>query len=206
MDWQKERDNITCMVQNFSHLGHTKKCTLATRNEVLKKYNYTCRYCGGIYKKYLMSIKINEVDDVCCRLCYLVTHLNSGLHKEILVFYSELSQLEIIKRTADYIINNGEVPFAQLIDKNIKHVPITILEFINILNNNDKYPIELQSYKIFFSNKLNIDFVLSNYAKYQSLFIDEDIGDVTNNEKPKYHIKKHIPSKQEMGLFISLFA
>ena len=47
-----------------------------------------------------------------------------------------------------------------------------IIEFINILNNYDTKPAILDNYKIFFSNKLNIDFIVNNYGNQMVKFIN----------------------------------
>jgi hypothetical protein len=137
-------------------------------DKILIENNYSCRYCGGVYYKYLMSSYIPAIksSDIACRLCYLITHLNNGNYSELKVYYSTMSQLDIVRKTVQSIIDNDEVPFPNIIDPNIKTSPISILEYINILNNYTEEPTPeiLSNYKIFFSEKLNTEFINCNYG------------------------------------------
>jgi hypothetical protein len=113
-----------------------------------------------------------------------------------------MSQLDIVKKTAEYIIDNDEVPFPNKIDPNIKTSPLSILEFIKILNNyvDEEVPEILSNYKIFFSKKLNTDFILSTYGNQ---FIEPNDVQETN-KNTKVVLNKHIPSKKELDLFKQL--
>ena len=200
MNWQKNRDDLKPICNNFRDFGHYDKTTKANRNKILVENNYSCRYCGGTYAKYLMLsyIPTAQINDVCCRLCYIITHLNYGMYNEVELYYSELSQTDIVKKTAEYIIDNSEVPEASIIDKDICTVSISLLEYINILNNvNEDFIIEeLANYKIFFSKNLNIDFIMNNYG---NPFLDTSKDSIKKIDKPI--IKKHIDTEAELKLF-----
>src|SRR5437016_2958257 len=125
MNWVNTRDNLIPCSLNFKNYGHNEKISKQTRNMVLSKNNYTCRYCGGVYPKYLICININkknsiDSNDICCRICYIITHLNYGFFREIKLYYSELSQLEIIRKSVDFIIKNNQIPLPKDIDVNFK--------------------------------------------------------------------------------------
>ena len=200
MKWLEVRETLVHRSELFRDYGHYDKISKKNRGTILADNNYTCRYCGGVYPKYLISIYIPKakVTDIACRLCFLISRLNYGNYNEIKLYYSEMNQLDIVKNTVEYIIANNSIPSPNLIDKNIKTSPISVLEYINIMNNYDDQPNELKNYKIFFSNKLNIDFILSNYSDQMCMFIDTQSSNSNNNS---ITIKKHIPTKEELSLF-----
>lgn len=200
MIWEKERDKLYPQTSKFQDFGHTEQISRNERCKILQKYNSTCRYCGGKYQKYLMCTYIPNTrsNDICCRACYIITHLNSGLFDEIKIYYSTMSQVEIVRETINYIINNNEIPHPIDIDKNIKKVPISVLEYINIINNHenlskkasDTCPIELKNFKIFFSKNFDINFIINNYGHEMMIIVDDD------DKKDKKKIKNNIPDYQ----------
>lgn len=205
MNWSAVRDTLSPKCENFKDFGHYDKISKKDRTKILAENNYSCRYCGGIYSKYLMSTYIPSVksSDIACRACYLITHLNYGNYTELRVYYSTMSQLDIVKKTVDYIIDNDEVPLPNIIDPNIKTSPLSILEFINVLNNYSDEPVPeiLSNYKIFFSNKLNTDFITSNYGNQ---FIQPANNGKNQNKNFKMVLDKHKMSKKEFDLFTRL--
>jgi|688.fasta_scaffold179882_4 hypothetical protein len=207
MKWLSERDILIPKCENFRDFGHSEKFTKKIRGETLVKNNYTCRCCGGVYPKYLICCYLTDAkcNDVLCRACYLITHLNNGMFREIKLYYSNESQLNIVRKTVEYIIDNNVIPIPTKIDPDVKIAPLTLLEYINILNNTNEYPIELQNYKIFFTNKLNIDFIINNYGKNMVMFLDYQDTD-ENKVKTYYTLKKHIPSKEELDLINKYYA
>ena len=88
-----------------------------------------------------------------------------------------------------------------MIDKNLKTSPISMLEYISILNNEEK-PSCLSNYKIFFSEKLNTDFIESNYGNQMISFIEPNAK--KKDVKPMV-LKKHFPSTEEVTLFNKMF-
>ena len=208
MNWLSERDTILPQCENYRDFGFNDNFSKKIRNEILAINNYTCRYCGGIYPKYLISCYIlqSKCNDIVCRACYIITHLNSGLFNEINLYYSEMSQIDIIRKTIDLIIKNNQIPLPSLIDENIKILPISILEFINILNNIEEVPNEFKNYKIFFTQKFNINFIINNYGNQMINFIDgsSDKEKTLDNKGHKNlkinNIDKHILSNEEVIL------
>ena len=203
MDWQKIRYELSIKSEKFRDFGHNDKIAKNVRNDLLKTFNYTCRHCGGVYHKYMICTYIPDCksNDILCRLCYLITHLNYGVYKELKVYYSHLSQIDIIRKTVDLIIENDRIPTPLEIDPNILQVPISILEYINIINNYDE-PVEyLKNYKIFFSQRLDINFIITNYGNNMITFIDNDNQGTTDTDVEKIKIKKYKPTSEEILFF-----
>ena len=194
MIWSQSRDTLTPKSINFRDYGHNDKFNKKMRGDILTKYKSTCRYCGGYYPKYLICSYLADVklNDTCCKLCHMVTHLNYGNTKDVAIYYSELSQIDIVRQTVEYIISNNNIPQPWEIDINVKQSPISFIEFVNIVNNFDQIPEELNNYKIFFNDCLNLEFIVSNYG--ENMFINDDI-------KISKEIEKHICSVAEIEFF-----
>lgn len=205
MNWQKERDILIPRTENYRDFGFNDKIMKQTRNNILTQNNYTCRFCGGIYKKYLICsyFEYDKSDDINCLACHLITHLNNGRYKEINLYYSLMTQIDIVRKTVNYVIEHQEIPLPSVIDPNVKSSPISILEYISILNNNETIPDELINYKIFYTQKFNVDFIMNNYC-HGFMFIDESTM-ISTPTKEKY-IPKHIPSQNELDLFNKYFS
>ena len=182
MEWKEPREKLKLRAVPLSK--SLPKIDAKLRAELLVKYNYTCCYCGGYYKKYLTKTVVNlKTDDIdtCCKACYLLTHLSGGLYHEMDVYYSQLSQLDIVRKTVNHIIKNKIVPSPLDIDKNIKKISLSVLEFINIVNNYQKAPFELRNYKIFFSPDLPTDFIIANLESGYTFTNDSDNEDDEDN-------------------------
>jgi len=209
MNWLEARDILIPKSSDFRNFGHSDKISRQERMKILSNNNFSCRYCGGVYQKYLLCCYIpdKKCNDVCCRLCYLITHLNYGMFREMKLYYSKMSQLEINKLTVNYIIENNETPVPTTIDENIKLPGLSLLEYINILNNYDVLPEELKDYKIFFTNKLGIEFVLRNYG--QTLFFNNNkTSDLVDTDKMKLDdtLDKHELSSELLKLLEKQFS
>ncbi|QKF93627.1 hypothetical protein QKU48_gp0169 [Fadolivirus algeromassiliense] len=203
MNWLQVRENITPKCENFRDFGHNDKFSKQTRNKIIMENKYSCRYCGGIYPKYLICCYIpsQKCNDVCCRICYIITHLNYGLFQEIKLYHSTMPQLDIIKKTVQYILDNNEIPSPDSIDNNIKLAPFSLLEYINLLNNYDNVPKELENYKFFVSHKMNLDFIINNYGDKMSMFIDADRVNDTDRIKIEDTLETHQLTTNELELF-----
>jgi len=192
MIWTKERDDLYPQTSKFRDFGHNDKISKNDRNKILQKNDSTCRYCGGKYQKYLICNFIGNAkcNDVCCRACFIITHLNYGVFNEIKIYYSTMSQLDIVRRTINYIIDNNEIPHPINIDKDIKKTQISVLEYINIINNQEKFPTELKHYKIFFSKHFDINFIINNYGSEMIVFVNDN-DNKTCVKKKKTNISVH---------------
>lgn len=183
MNWLAPRFPLTPSKTDFSHLHPNTKLTIQERNQLLKKNNFTCRTCAGTYRSYLIATFIQEENcfDLLCPACRVITHLNTGLSKGIDLYYTEMDQLDIVRKTIDYIISTKTMPTVQTIDPQAKQVPISLLEFINLLAHN-----RLPNYKIFFNGKFDFKFVLHNYCSNNMTFVEdnsyEKSEDVTKSE------------------------
>jgi len=178
----------------------------SNREKILSEINSTCRYCGGVFYKYMICIKIDNKLDMCCRLCYKITHLNiAGTFQEVKLYYSTKSQLEIVRNTTDYIMKYNRIPIPQEIDKDILKTPISMFEYTNILLSNKKDLINniIKDYKIFFTNKLDITYVIANYNSH-SMFIDDSIEESIENHN-KTPIQKLKISDKEKNKLIDFF-
>lgn len=194
MNWTTPRDVLIPRCPDFKNYGHNEKVSKNERAKILTNNNYTCRYCGGYYVKYLICSYLEDIKgyDVCCRICYLITHLNYGFYNELKLYYSTMPQIDIIKKTVEYTINYSKIPQPTDIDPNVKTVPISLLEYINILNNQTEYPEAFKNYKFFFGPKMNLDFIYENYC---NLFTYDNDVDTEHN---KIELEQHKPSEEEL--------
>ncbi|AYV82312.1 MAG: hypothetical protein Homavirus28_8, partial [Homavirus sp.] len=63
MQWTNNRDQLvvsTTDISTHSKIQISKSKWNKLRETVLKKYNYTCRCCGGVYAKYLLCIHLDN--------------------------------------------------------------------------------------------------------------------------------------------------
>ena len=198
IQWYTSRDIIKPMTGNFKYYGSNNGSAWTDiRKKKLAQYNYICRYCGGFYKKYLIGYYLSgdpnnkyKYDDIeiCCRPCYLVTHLNLGLIKELQLFKSDIPQMEIIRKTIQYVINNDKLPLPSEIDDQVHVVELSMYEFVNIIiKNNNNLPDELSSLKLFFSPKFDITFIRANFNTQQCMFIDNE-----SDKDPVYESKNEL--------------
>jgi len=206
MEWTTPRDSLIPTKINFKNLYFKPKVDDLDRNKILKKVNYTCRTCGGTYKAYLILTYVlkDNCYDMYCGACHIITHLNIGLPKGIDLYCSKMSQLDIIKKTVDYIITNQQIPNPKHIDPLIEQSPISLFEYINILDNISNG--EFADYKIFFNENYNINFITYNYGAINP-FLDGDNNDNMDNEKKIITLKLpvHELSDGERNLVNSLF-
>jgi len=229
MNWTEPRHNLIISRSNINTPKLTENNEIEwteNRKAILNKYKFTCKYCGGFYKKYLYIINNLTSNDVCCRLCYLITHINFGFFDEMILCFSNLSQLDIVRKTVNFIIHNKKVPTIIEIDPDAKKLPISLYEFSNILSlyQFNNLPRQMKSYKIFFSLNVNTDFIAKNYfdntlvnnSKYGYMFIDDDSesSDVPEIKPPIIQLlpnydnslKDYIVSADERDFFINFFS
>ena len=206
MNWIKQ--NRVPLIISVSDSITANNCIGTTwsklRKTVLERDNKTCRYCGGQYNKYLHCIHIdgkknnNELSNlgICCKSCYFVTHINYDYEKKLLLCWSTKPQVGIVRDTVDYIIKYKEMPSVLNIDPNAKKIPLSIVEFSNILYEY-KYDMlleEMKNYKIFFNLNFNMEHVTSKIYDSIYMFDDEEIN---NNIKDDSTMETHALSKVE---------
>src|SRR5690606_2473607 len=101
---------------------------------ILIKNQSRCYFCGGFYPKYMICFKSDKDKlDTACRLCHIVTHLNHNYQNEIVLCYSKMSQLDIVRKTVDKTVELGTVPSILEVDPKAKLIDLSIYEFANIL-------------------------------------------------------------------------
>lgn len=201
MNWPKTtRKSLSIKTDGLNRITNNSSSSewKKFRREALEKVENTCDYCGGTYDKYLFCIKgetkqkenVKEKDKeqekeekeekqenpenetiVCCKLCYMVTHINYNFKDEFVIGWSKMSQVDIVRKTADLLIKDKTPPSITSIDKNVKVIPISTMELSNIIVKHGTLPDDLKHYKIFFSPELDTTFISSGSSK--PLFIDE---------------------------------
>jgi hypothetical protein len=154
------------------------------RSNAISKADKRCRFCGGLYQKYMICFHLDENPknnnqdnvDMACKLCYIITHINLGYGKDIKILMSKMSQVDIVKETVNYISKFSKVPHPMDIDNKVKTCPISFNELCNlVLCNKGVMPNELKRIKIFFTPKIDIEFVSSFGNQYDEfMFADSD--------------------------------
>lgn len=129
--------------------------TPSEKKELVKLSKNKCYYCNHFFNKYLYCINYDVHKYVVCKFCYTVTNIDFFLHhKGIVLLYSILPQLDIIKKTINYIKDNNKIPLFKDIDVNIKKTKLSLLEYLVVRDH-----IKDNNYKIFFTDKFKIDFM-----------------------------------------------
>ncbi len=197
------RDNLNISIGCLN----SKQKKKFIKDKLLKKFNYTCRYCGGRYIKYLRCTDNN----ICCYPCYIITHINYDFDEEVVICWSKMEQVDIVKKTVDGFINDGKIPEPYEIDKGAKRIKLSTMELSNIFvyigeDVKNRIPGFLKSYKIFFTQKMKTDFItanlLSNIYAGQIMFIDDTSTTITNNNNCCTTIQKtHRFTNKEVKFF-----
>lgn len=162
------------------------------RKETLHKANNRCRHCNGYYEKYLTCHYVdNKTTDAFCRACYIITHLNFGFANEVRLCYSTMSQLEIVKKTINHIVEYETIPEPHEIDSKAQPIQLSIPEFcIFLLENANTLSPSIRNYKVFFTTMFDISFVQSNINNLKFMLNDDDettTSDPTLSECAGYH-------------------
>jgi len=157
------------------------------RLNVIKQCDSICIYCGGKYKKYLYCIHLDgdpnnfESDNIniACKLCYMITNINYFTNSgQLILMYSKISQIDIVRKTIDNIIKFGSVPTFDSIDPDVEIPEISLVEYITIICNykKTKINVDFTNYKIFFTDSLDGRFIdsLFLYDDSESLFSDSE--------------------------------
>ncbi len=182
MNWvvkdRQDRQDLTVSIGNINHISTTSDVNRwkNLRKSALEKFKHICLYCGGKYNKYLFCVpSSNSIDDltVMCKLCYMITHINYNFCNELMLCHSKLTQVDIVRKTVDFIIKEQKVPGVADLDKDAKIVPLSLMELSNILTNNKLPKIMKDNYKIFVTCNLDTSFVEYNKI-IRPLFIDEE--------------------------------
>lgn len=195
MNWQKPRETIILSISPIKQNDSQSFTWMNLRKNTLEKIKYTCRYCGGFYKKYLICLNLDdskqktfklENTDMCCKACFIINHLNYGFNDDVVLCFSKLPQLDIVRSTVDYVIKNTSIPSPDQIDHNARRAKLTTLELSNLLLNKKGPEIEekLKDLKIFFTKNLDISFITKNYYNNSNkyMFIEDKFIEDKFNE------------------------
>ena len=169
MQWTKPRDVLTLATHSLNNLSKQDENTTTTwrtlRSNTLKKYANSCRYCGGVYDKYLICFYLDDSNknlDVCCRMCHTVNRLNYRLLTnldEIVLIHSKMSQLQIVRSTIDWVIKYNQIPSVPDIDPKAQKLNLSVSEMCSVLTAGGQHI--CKDFKLFFTYRLNTTFISS---------------------------------------------
>lgn len=175
MKWIKPRKEIILSC-HYSYLNRYPILSQNKKQDIKKKCKNTCSYCGGMYKYY----RYIEEDTV-CPFCYMILNLNDMDNDKLILCYSKLSQLDIIRMTTKYIFDNDKIPYPQIIDPNIQLIPLSIMELSCALMDN-KLPNIFDNYKIFINHNFNIGYIKSVVFDNSIFCEDSEISEYVYDE------------------------
>jgi len=153
------------------------------KKKILQRDNYTCVYCGGKYQKYMYCVRKDKSSskDIknlisCCRLCYICTHFNYLFFEEVVLCRSKMQQVDIIRKTVDYILANNSIPSIIDIDANAEQINMSVYNFINLISLYEIHNISIiKDFKVFFTNNLDRSFIgLKPNTAYDVYIADSD--------------------------------
>lgn len=118
MDWSNS--NLQKIIYNaITPTTYTPKQKKVMASFCNKQHNTTCIYCGGAYRNIkgcIFDMDTGTNFRPVCQLCYIVTHYVPSYSKMLLVCKSNMSQLDIIRTTVNYITVNKKAPSVNDID------------------------------------------------------------------------------------------
>ena len=161
MNWNNEK--LLPMYYNaFNEDDYTPRQLLDMKKFCKTQNNITCVYCGGTYKSAFGCFMIDKEFKLCCQLCYIITNYTKKYSKMLQVIKSDMSQLEIIRKTVGFVENNRRFPNVYDIDKNIKIPNCEINQFF-AQNGKDN------CLRLFYTNEIDI---LGNICKSVDSSVD----------------------------------
>jgi hypothetical protein len=148
-------------------------------DNIPNKQKNKCFFCDSKVK--LQPTYYNKEIISCCFLCHITNNFDKEYVYHVYLCNSELSQLDIIKKTWEFYKKNGYTPLSKNIDDQATIIRIPIYFFGQFTNKN-----EFPNYKLFFTNKV------------QDMLIEEedDIFETAQNIK-KYNVMDYIEHQQE---------
>jgi hypothetical protein len=158
---------------------------------LFKKFNGRCNNCDIKYEKYMYVFN----KKLLCKACYMINKHNLLTYNQFNIYYSKLSQKEIINRTIDFIKEFNKIPDPKIIDNDVLDVELSIIEYFNILNSGLKNEL-LNNLKLFFNKNFDFSFVDNNLFS----FIDDNDGEFQKlklykfTDKDNQFLNKHFAS------------
>lgn len=163
-------------------IGNPNNLKINVKPFLIKKF--TCQYCNIQCNQYYKNS-----NDNCCYICYVLQNI-AFHYNEIIVCKSNLTQLEIISKTYNLLIDNNVMPSVNQIDTNAKKVTLGCAELCRILRSK---LFEELGLKIFFSDQflfvnLKLDIFLFddnfpiNITDY--IFTKEEVSKIKNYLNP----------------------
>jgi hypothetical protein len=138
--------------------------------------------CGITYESATMFAYASNKD--VCRFCHIITNINYGYNDEIELYWSQMSQADIITNTYKYYTQHKIMPRPIEIDNGLKLADISIVELIYLLKSqaaNINNIIHNSNYKIFFTDKFDYNFVCASNDTRSCFDSDSDDDDDNNN-------------------------
>ena len=137
------------------------------REEVLKRDDYKCRFCGIRATSWMVVDHMNGVASennlwnlgVNCQMCDRIRHCGlAGMKGLLMLGTSSMPQVDIVRRTRDYVKEHRKIPKAVQIATDAKPVDeMKIVDFANILLETDweRLPSRMKNYRGFFTGKFD---------------------------------------------------
>lgn len=135
------------------HLSHSKKCD----------------FCGGTYKRLAHCVFHNNMFPIksnivcCCSLCYMITNFSPFFKQHIILRSSNMSQLQIIRATVDYIIKNKKIPTPEQIDPLSNDTNIVINRYFAL---GHIYSDIAKQNKVFIRDSFNVSYICAVEIDY----------------------------------------
>jgi len=132
---------------------------------------YNAGICFGCKEKYSGCMYKVTNYKFLCPFCHIIKYLNLANIATFNLYYSTLSQIEIIKKTKEFYNVNKKIPKPNEIDTQVLKSCLSLTEFIYLLKDPaKKQNAQMSNHKIFFNNKLPTGFLSIN----NDSFFDSD--------------------------------
>lgn len=192
MEW-KLGHNIPLKIGMRPHLDKkTLDILKISQHDVINQSNNICVYCGGKYQKLNYCIYTNKLkpkkDNIkaCCHMCYLLTNFSPSNCKYVEIRQSTINQLQIIRKTVDYILQNKKMPLPREIDDHSIKININPKQYFAIGETHNDIN---KKYKVFFTDELDISYVCHIDYDY---FKEDIVEEIKNTSEECINVFKHL--------------
>lgn len=160
--------------------NEVSSCTYEQKQQIKSLYeNETCTICsrcgGEFYKMYQYIISDDKIIPF-CQLCYIITHYTPKNSKMLSIGKTNLSQLEINRKTIEFIKGNRKIPEIIEVDPNVEITYFHPIQFYK-----DPTNTKFKNCKIFFTNGID----LSKILLVHSTINDFDDYEIIDNDYKK---------------------